>query len=460
MTVPDPLAVAVQRRDVKSLAKALFDVDLKPKQVVIVRAIVFGRRRRIAIRAATQWGKTKAVGVAVALCLVLYRGHRIAILSPTNRQSAILRAYVSDCILACDYLRALLNIGVAGADRLQQEVTKTKVTFRDGGLVDFLSLEGKANRVMGLGGYDKVIEDEAGLVPSDVHNVKVERMAGKPTAKMVLIGNPWEKAHHFHDACQDEATEQVHITWRDGLEDGTFTQEFLDEQRRRLTPTEWAILYEAEFPDAVEDQLFPWSWVQRAIQKEWKPPLGERWVRAGGMDCAEGGGDRNVYTPILRGPHGRLALLPQTDWTEPDTDFTAQRATELAKGDVVGVDEGGVGKGIADNMRARGAIVHSFKAGREARHKERFFNLFSEAAWELREALEQERVVIVNPSPALMHDLPRYRWTLLTGRIRVTVAGGKSSGNSPDHGDSAIHAVWTRPEMPKPVPLRRPRTLI
>lgn len=454
------LAQAVRQQDVRNLCKALFGVDLKPKQVLIVRAIAFRLRTRVAIRAPTQWGKTKAVGVGIALRLVLHRGQAIAVLSPSNRQSAILRGYVSDCVLACDYLRGLLSTGATGADRLKAEVNKTKVTFKDGALVEFLSLEGKAERLMGLGGYDLVIEDESGLVPDDVHRVRVTRMLAKKGAALVLISNPWAKAHHFYDACNDAAYLQVHVTWQDGLADGSFTQEFLDEQRRKLSPTEWCILYEADFPDSVEEQLLPWSWIERSIQKAWTPPLGERWLPAWGMDCAEGGGDENVLVRLERGPHDRIAMTAEVGWHEADTDATAERASRTVGSHIVGVDEGGVGKGIADNMRARGTTVHSFKAGREAQHKERFFNLFAEAAWRTREAFEQNRVVLVNPSAKLLSDLTRYRWNVLTGRTRVQVEGGKSGGHSPDRGDAFVHAVWTRPEMPKPVPLRRPRTLI
>lgn len=456
----DAYARAVAKRDVRALCKALFNEDLKPRQVVIVRAIAFRLRTRAAIRAPTQWGKTKAVGIGIALRLVLHRGQKVAVLSPTNRQSAILRGYVSDCVIACDYLRTMLSTNATGADRLRAEVTKKKVTFKDGSLVEFLSLEGKAERIMGLGGYDLVVEDEAGLVPDEVHRVRVTRMLAKKGAALVLISNPWSKAHHFHEACESKDFLQVHVTWKDGLEDGTFSQAFLDEQRRTLSPSEWSILYEAEFPDLAEDQLIPWSWIQRSIQKAWTPPLGELWHRCWGMDCAEGGGDENVMTLLLRGPFDRLAMESQTGWFEADTDVTSERASNLVRGDVVGVDEGGVGKGIADNMRARGTSVHSFKAGREAAHKERFFNLFSEAAWGLRTAFEQDRIVLVNPSSDLLAELTRYRWNLLTGRTRVTVAGGKGGGNSPDHGDSLVHAYWTRPVMPKPVPLRRAKTLL
>jgi len=433
---------AIREERVTALVKYWYDVDLTKSQARIIKALAWKKARRISIKAMTQWGKSYAVAIAVCLCLKLWRDPEIAIIAPTVRQSQILRNYVADFVLRDEDLASRLDMNQSGLERMKREVSKARLTFSDGAsCIDFFSCEGNAHRLMGFGSYDLVIEDEAGDTPDTVQ-AKILRMCSKEGCIRVKIGNPWGSNEHFPRSFEEASWTGFTVSWRDAVTEGRVSTGFVEEARKSLTTIEFTVLYEAEFPDAAEDQLIPSSWYHRAVLDHWEPKKPELWTPEYRLDVAEGGGDRTVLWLVMVKGEYKVAVNSWA-WKYADTMKTADRvhATVLAEGEgSIGVDSNGVGKGVADRLEQYGHSVIQIKTGAGAIDNKRFKNKGAELLWRIREDLEHERLSFVSPPPELYKDLVRYRFDVKTGKLRVTIEDGKSSGNSPDFGDALSYS--------------------
>jgi hypothetical protein len=439
---------AVRRRDVRALARAFFGVTLTRGQAQIVRAVAFGEHRRVIINAHTRYGKTWSVALGICLRILLDRAPlKIRLIGPTRDQAGLLRDYIADFIQACPPLQALLDLQATGAQRLRKEVSKKRYTFRDGKDLRVLTAEGKASRIMGFGG-DIVVVDESCLLHPDAW-AKISRMLGdSPTSVLIEMSNPWDRENHYYRHWESPRFHRIHVGWEQGVREGRVTRDFVDEQRGELSPMEFTILMESDFPETSRDQLIGRAWVQRAIAGE---PFhvgnmhGAR-VRYG-LDVAEGGTDSNVLTQLRMATRDGCAFIEVEHvegWPEADTAATADRAADLmAPGSTVVVDTIGVGKGVADQLRRRGFKVHEFKASNRADEDKRFQNLGAEGYWWLRKAFEEDRIRLPREARKLTQELGRPKWTTKPGRIAVDKTGG--GGKSPDYADSLMMAVRGTP---------------
>lgn len=442
------------------MAKGLLGVDLTPGQGRIAALAAFGHRKRVCITAHTRYGKTYAMAVGICLGIMLHDGKplRWVVLAPTLSQAAILRGYVADIIVENRLLTAHVEFEqTQDISRLRREVSKTKMTFKDGQQLLILSAEGGGERLMGFGA-DRLIVDEAALIADAVFTKRILRMLGdNPGAVLLLITNPWHSSGFFGRAWSDEDYLNIRIGFDVGLVEGRITQETIDEARRHLSPSEFQVLYEARFPDAAEDQLIPWDWIQRSVVAE-APMMPAEAKRFGGLDVAEGGRDKCVH--VQGWSHGGDVVLSSWDaWHGPDTMTSVARVESGHRGGVLAVDGTGVGKPVADRLKQLGIEVLEVKTGRKAKHTERFVNLGSEALWNLRRLFEEEKVRLVNPPHALLTDLAMYRFDTASGRLRVKVEGGKEA-YSPDFGDATSYACLAvvrakGAALPRAIPRRR-----
>jgi len=262
---------AIETKDVKFLCKYLFDVDLTPYQELIVREIAFKEHKRITICAFTRYGKTFCVALGVLLYILFNTNKKIGLIAPTNKQTAILRNYIAEFLIKSELLTALLDLDLSGVERLKKEVSKTRITFKNNITLQVLSAEGTGNRMMGFG-FDVVVVDESCLIAHEVYRQKISRMLGDSVDSMLVeIGNPWHKDNQMWEHWiipDDEIHKKIKVDYKIGFEEERISRQFLEEQRADLTPIEFRILYEAEFPDETEDALLKWKWIKDAVERE------------------------------------------------------------------------------------------------------------------------------------------------------------------------------------------------
>ena len=482
----------LQTKNVRFLCKFYFGETLTAKQCEIIKAICFKESKRILILSLTRYGKSYSVAMAVLLYILFNPGKKIGLIAPVHTQTSILRNYIAGFAVRHEKFMELIEMDVVGIERLKKEVSKNRITFKNGCSLQVLSAEGAATRLMGWG-FDLVIVDESCLIDMEVFNQKISRMLGDSDKSMLVeIGNPWNRDNHFYQHWLDPGFLKIHVGWQEALAEGRISQEFLEEQRKILTKNEFMILYEAQFPEESEDALLRTVWIEEALKRrfDWDAPfrkeqelraLLQARIAAGegesslvpvleklgygasaayemvlnvkqkarqelikvpkvvmGVDVAEMGLDSTVIT-VARAFEGRLELIDVQWWDKKDTMVTAGKVDELAKKykpGVINVDATGVGSGVAARLQELGWNARAIKVGASAtndRNKARFSNLKAEYFWRMRDLFEQGQIAIVSKGK-LVEQLALMRYEVgSTAKIRIV-----DPDKSPDFADSLM----------------------
>lgn len=435
------LADAVAAQNAGALIEYFFGVRLRPSQAKLARIIAFRTHDRVAIKAATQVGKTFTVAAALCLGILLNEGLRVAIIAPTYGKTRILQGYVADILVNSPHLQAILDKPTGGVDSLKREATKTRLTFKDGGEIHFHSCEGDAMRLMGFGSYDVVVEEEAGETADEVERTKITRMTSKAGCQRIKIGNPWKKPSHFHAATVNPRWHCVTWDLTLALEEGAFSADFVEERREDLTDTEFQVLYEARFPDTITGALIHESVIADAR----KLPAVGAVLESVGADIAEDGADFTVVTAIYRDPKSGGRHFKQMTVTYGDAEVQVDAFAKWIgePGDYpVRYDAIGVGTAWGPLLRQKGYRAVPVKWSNAPKDKTRFAKSKSEQYWHLRRVLEAGALSLAGADPRLIEQLhrPSYEHTP-AGKIDVRVPGRKTGEKSPDHADALVLAV-------------------
>jgi len=220
----------------------------------------------MSIRAMTRYGKTTAATLGVAKYIMLNPDRKIPLIGPQKEQAGILRRYMADWIVESPMLLELSDIDTTGAGRvrIKKEVSKNRLTFKNGCEYEVFSAYHDANRIMGFGG-DLVIVDEACLVGGTAY-AKIMRMLGDdPTiSTLIELYNPWNTDNKAYEHFLDPAYHKIHVGWQQAVLEGRTTLDFVVEMERDLTPLEFVVLYKSDFPEQSEDSLFSLADINRA----------------------------------------------------------------------------------------------------------------------------------------------------------------------------------------------------
>lgn len=206
-------------------------------------------RKRAHFLAHTRFGKSLAVGAAIAIRASM-KGEKWAIVAPTKEQAQIIMDYVIEISVNDPIISELLRDDVAKAikkERLTQRRSRNHITYLKGGEVRTFA----AGSTMGFGSQNVVL-DEAGLIDNETES-KIFRMLGDSTDNFyVKIGNPWFSidpngdTHHFLHSFTDAGYFSVNYDYKSGLTMGRLTEEYLNEVRQKPN---FDILYENIYPD-------------------------------------------------------------------------------------------------------------------------------------------------------------------------------------------------------------------
>jgi hypothetical protein len=239
-------------------------------QCEIVRTIAFREHQKISISAMTRYGKSFCIAIGIALIIDFGIPVKIAFIGPKQEQAGILREYMADLMLRCDELLAKADIDTIGTDKIRKETSKKRMTFKTGAEYRVFSAEGEADRLMGFGA-GIVLLDERVLIPEKAE-AKISRMLGDNPKNYMLIEsyNPWDRASKAFQHTLDPDFYVIHIDWRIAVKEGRTTQEFVDMQRKELTPLEFEVLYESRFPEESEDSLHSLKNIMNAENQKFK----------------------------------------------------------------------------------------------------------------------------------------------------------------------------------------------
>jgi len=444
-------------KDVKSLCKLFFNVNLTKNQEVIVKNIVFNESKRIVISCMTRYGKSWSVSLGILLWILRNKGKKVVIVAPTNEKTTIIRNYIANFTSYSPVFSNLIDIDKTGVERIRKEVSKRRITWKNGVEMRTLSAEGKGEQLMGFGA-DLVVVDEICDIDLEVYHSKILRMLGDSNDScFVGIGNPWHKNSPMWEEWINPNWLKIQIGFDIALKEGRITEDFINEQKQVLTEQEFQILYKAEFPEEEPDSLISWSWVNNAIGKKFD--VFEEFEVFAGVDVAEQGNDLTVVTIGRKNLKTNDYVIDCIEsWGKIDLMPTVARILPLISQynvQKIRVDATGVGSGVysrLEEIRREGKIkckVESFKGGLTPstdEFKQRFLNLKAEAYWHLRRLFEEGKISIPKHN-VLIEQLTKMKWELTSSeKIRIMSPGQKEGDTaiekSPDFSDSLNISVF------------------
>jgi len=468
---------AIKHKDVKLLVKLKWGFDLTPGQVDIVRRIAFMENKRLSISAMTRYGKTQCVALGIALLIDFGVEAKIAFIGPKEEQAGILRQYMAELITTDDDLRDKAQLYASEGTKLVREASRKRMTFNTGAEYRVFSAEGDANRLMGFGA-DIVVKDEACLIGRKA-NAKIMRMLGDSpeTAIFIELMNPWDRDNVAFENSLKPEFHKIQIGWEQAVKEGRTTALFVEEQRQTLTPLEFTVLYDSDFPELGEDSIFNLTKVKQAIESDInlkgefeelhelmkkKTTMSEHayiqlknkykeYTKVIGADIADKGTDHTViYWGFKKGN-----IYQMTGWyseKESENTVVAGRIMSIIKDFIghetkakVNIDCIGVGVGVVSMLKEqvreqRFKNVHIVAAhyGKSAVQKDRYINKKSENYFRSREIFNENQIKMIEV-PNLVNELAAMKWDMTSaGKIRIIDPEDKS----PDYADALVYFMW------------------
>src|SRR3990167_6247396 len=412
MTEKEILKKALIEKNVKFLAKLYFNIDLTPLQQLIVRKIVFEEHRRLNISAMTRFGKSFAVAVGISIYIILNKNRKIYFIAPQIEQSMILRDYLGTMISNCPALLDILEVTAQAEERLTVQKSKAHQTFKNGCEYRVFTAHDEADALMGHGLGSEggiVIVDEACLVKNEAYT-KILRMLGDNPEKSTLIElyNPWNKNNKAYDHSLDPDFYHIRIDWKDALREGRTTQEFIDSQRKDITPLEFTVLYDSQFPSQSEDAVFDMSKVESCtFDKIETQDFESPWLIIS-CDVADKGLDKTVIMIGKQHKNTRKYIVNKIISEDISENMAiAGRINSIIKLHrplydkiTVYIDKIGVGTGVLSAVNefvldnSLGVEVVGCHFGEKAKDDDRFNNKKAEKYFKLKTLFEESKIAI------------------------------------------------------------------
>ena len=419
-------------------------LELAPFQEEIVKEITQPVNRRVIICCSTQAGKSLSTAAGILLSAILHDNERIVIVSHSIKQAKIIYDYVINFLVNNPYFKEFINYEAVDAEKLKKELSREKMTFKNGSSIKILSAGG-IGKGEGLLGHsaDKLIIDESGSIDDDVYNQKILRMLGAQTEvnkQLIEIGTPHVK-NHFFKSWNDPDFKKIRINWKMAVEQKRLDEEFVIKQKEIMSQMEFKMWYEAEFPEESEDSLFRDKWLQDARNSALTLDPEQTSKKYIGLDVAEMGIDLTVACSVIKQNGIWFVQEPQA-WGKKDTMVTSGKVKEIADNFIpekINVDSNGVGAGVKDRLVELGFKCNGFKAGMSPtteKDKERFANLKAQGYWKLRDLFENGKIVM-SKNNKLYGELGLMRYEFTSNRkIRIV-----DPSKSPDFADALMLAV-------------------
>ncbi|MDD3493067.1 MAG: hypothetical protein PHZ19_06210 [Candidatus Thermoplasmatota archaeon] len=419
---------------------------LTPSQEDIVRKIVMREPKRMMVWATTRWGKSLAIAIGALIAAITLPGEKIRIIAPTGNLARVIMDYILKHLTDTEEIVEMLAIGkFSTGERLKQQLSKERITFKNGSEISILPAgigsEGRA--LLGRGGTI-IIVDEAESVPEELIRTHVMRMAGEtPDAMVVLVSNPIYRGFMYNHM-DDDFWHKFRIGWETALAEGRLTREFIEEQRENLTEEEFLMWYEAKYPDDVTSTLIKREWIEQAVAryadvKKYTQPE----MEIIGVDIAAMGEDLTVMTHMEK-YEGMVVIRNVEYWGKTEISKSVGRIVNYAeKHDITHfvVDDTGL-SGIASLLREHneGWNVMGINFGGKSISKN-CANKKAEIYYGLRKLFQDGEIMM--PDIGILKQQLNNLMVEFTVTGKVQVRDGQTK--SPDFADSLALACYMRP---------------
>lgn len=400
-------------------------------QLLIVYIIFHRLFRRIILILPTQYGKSLAVALAVLLRASTHN-EKWAIIAPTEEKGRIIMDYIIEHIFDSRFFMEKLEY-FGTKEKLKQERSKTRLTFRGGGEVRVFTANANNQQqtekaLMGFGAPNIVLDESAHV--NDRLYSTVKRMLGgyegSPEGTFMLeIGNPFIR-NHFWKTWVGTRYIKIFVDYVAALAEGRYTEDFIDEMRDEAF---FDVLYECHFPDQDSEvpagyrPLLSYAQIENALITQGFPlghnadgELLDRPIL--GIDPNHGGSNYTVF--VVRYPlTGFAKVVLKKQYAEfKHNDITSQQLADAVKiireygiGDWrIGVDAGN-GGALSDALMREGYLIQDVMFGEGADDKERYANKKAELFWECRKWLVNKNGKLVENDGFLELKVINYKET-------------------------------------------------
>ena len=374
------------------------------------------------VRAGRQSGKSFAESLRVALFALLNPKTSTLIIASVDRQSIELLEKVKAQIM-----------GIA-KNQIKGRPTFHKIELKNGSKI---MAEPAGQTGYGLRGFtvDKLVADEAHYIPDAVF-VAIRPMLATTGGTLDLLSTPRGNEGFFYDCFQSDDFYQIHIKSEDCPR---ITQEFLEQEKKRMTKLEYCQEYEAEFLDSLQ-QFFSRELIVSCFCPT--PSLAGRNYL--GVDFAGHGQDPNAF--VSGNNIGDITHIYATETTENVKAWeTVNKIIHLnAQHNYkrIGVDDGGLGSPILDYMLTHNSLkrraVGLNNAKREIDADGHTKQLMGIEMWaNLRIMMEQGLIKFPEESDELIRSLTSIQFVVAKDTKKVSIHGKF------DHiGEAAKRVAW------------------
>jgi len=419
--------------------KRWFKFELTPYQKKIVE-MVFSNHKRSTIRATTRYGKSQILALALIMYAILIDNKRIGIIAPTHEKTKYIMSYILHALSSCEQMNNIVDLDLmelSKLERLKREVSKKKITFKNGSSISILTadVKGKGFSLMGAG-FDLTAVDETAELTLEVYSKIYRMLVEHKDAKIVEIGNPWH-LNHFYDHHNSEDWDKLHIDWKIAVKEGRMTEVAVEDQRKNLTELEFEVLFNANFPENVENSIFKKEYTDLSVRQKDIPSDCKILI---GVDVATSGKDSSVIT-IIGEKDNEFYFIDYKKLNTSDTMNLVGEVRVIAdnyKKPIIQIDVIGLGKGVYDRLREYKYDVYEYVAGRSPLDKKRYMMRKTEDLFGLADIMKQGRFYnLPNNSPYIL-EMRKEIFEVRSDRLLKHI---DPEDKSPDHLDSLLYAM-------------------
>ena len=435
MMLAEQVQTAIQA-DPVTFCRNVLQYDPWSKQREIIESV--RDNQRTAVRSCHGSGKTATAARVVAWYLTAYPNSRVVTTAPTFSQVR-------------DLLWSEVHSAVARAPQgLFPECDTTRLTITREWFAVGLSTD-KPERFQGHHAeHLLLVVDEASGVHEEIYEA-AEGFLTRPTARVLLIGNPTQTSGTFYRAFHSDRAlyKTIHIS---AFDTPNFTGEQVSEvAAKSLVSEEWAEqrkkqwgegtpLYDVRvlgnFPSESEDQVIGLQQIEDAKAREVQPGL----PVVVSCDVARYGSDETVIA-IRRGDNVRIHKTYTSRSLMETVGHIVDAAREYNQpGMRVVIDDVGLGGGVTDRLKELGVPVEGFNGGSTANEPRLYPNRRSEAWFAFAGQIDN---VDLDKDEQLGADLVAPKYSLDSQGRRVVEPKDKTKrrlGRSPDRADAVLMA--------------------
>ena len=295
---------------------------------------VLETKGNIVLRSGRQVGKSTVISIAAGDYALSNRKKTVLVIAAVERQAYLL------------FNKILNYIDEKYPNQIKGRATMTFVEFKNGSIIRCLpaGLTGE-----GIRGYtvDLLIADEAAFI-SEMVWTAVTPMLAITRGRKILLSTPHGRSGYYYDCFKDLTYTSFHISSEDCVRKD---QEFLDNEKKRMTKAQYAQEYLGQFTDELR-QLFPDELIKKCmkLKRELIVPMKDYYL---GVDIARMGEDESTFEIIDRTDKKRLKhvenLVTKKTLTT-DTTKLILLLEERYKFKQIFVDDGGMGVGVFDQL--------------------------------------------------------------------------------------------------------------